>query len=170
MGLPGADRQPQLSWAWYRAQRDGHKNTKAFRLKEHKMLLQNCNCLAKTAQVWSYLIFQEAASHGSSILSKYVHLAPVIQPHLLHIHVSTTTITQLSSRCNAHFMQQRISKSSKRTKVALPLGSDKEGKRFFLPRQMACVKDHAELVLRKEKAVFRDIVYCFKMYFFWNFT
>lgn len=50
------------------------------------------------------------------------------------------------------------------------MGSDEEGKCFFLPRQVTCVEDHTELILYKEKAVFRDTVYCFKMYLFWNFT
>ena len=76
--------------------------------------------------------------------------------------MSTINITPLSSICNAHFMQQGASKWSRYTKVPLPLGGDKEGKRFFLPRQMACVKDHTELILHKEKVVFRDTLYCFK--------
>lgn len=66
-------------------------------------------------------------------------------------------------------MQGRIYKSSGRTKVLLPLGSDKEGKCFFLPRQVTCVKDHTELVLHKDKMVFRNTVLFFKTYLFQNF-
>lgn len=65
--------------------------------------------------------------------------------------MSTTNIPQLSCTRDTRFTGRRLSKSSGGTKVPLPLGSDEEGKRFFLPRQVACVKDHTEVILCKEK-------------------
>lgn len=167
MGLSGADRQVQLSWAWYTAQRDEQRNTRAFQLKEHKMLLQNHNCLANRAYTQFHLTSQEGKPRVSSVLSKKKHLASVIQPHLLHMHVLMTATTQLLRICNAHVMQQRRSKLSRHGKVLLPLGSDKEGQCFLLSRQVACVKDYTELILHKEKVAFRD---CFKTHLFWSFT
>lgn len=53
------------------------------------------------------------------------------------------------------------------------MGSDKEGQCFFLPGQMACVKDHTELILRKEKAIFRlcilfQNVFILKLYLYFT--
>lgn len=76
--LPGSDRQAQLNWAWLTAQREGHIKTRAFQLREHKLLLQKHSCLANKPYTQSHLIFQEGKSHGSSALSKYTHLASAI--------------------------------------------------------------------------------------------
>lgn len=167
MGLSGADRQAQLSWAWYTAQRDEKGNTRASQLRKHKMLLQNHNCLANRAYTQLHLTFQEGKSHGSSVLSENKHLASVIQSDLLYMHALMAANIQLLSICSAHIMQQRKSKSSRHGKVLLPLGSDKEGKCFLLPRQVACVKDYTELILHKQKVAFRD---SFKTHLFWSLT
>lgn len=35
--------------------------------------------------------------------------------------------------------------------MSLPLSSNDEAKNFFFPRQVACIKDHAEFILGKKK-------------------
>lgn len=135
---------------------------------------KNTKCSFRITTAWqtelthnSTSLLSEGKSHVSSVLSKNKHLASVIQPHLLYMHVMMTATTQLLSIGSAHIMQQRRSKSSRHGKVLLPLGSDKEGKCFLLSRQVACVKDYTELILHKEKVAFRD---CFKTHLFWSFT
>lgn len=132
-----------------------------------QMLVQNHNCLANRAYTQFHLTFQEGKSHGSSVLSENKHLASVIQSDLLYMHALMAANIQLLSICSAHIMQQRKSKSSRHGKVLLPLGSDKEGKCFLLPRQVACVKDYTELILHKQKVAFRD---SFKTHLFWSLT
>lgn len=60
MGLPGADHQLQLSWAWYRAQRDGQRN-KAHLTERTQTAPSELQPRGNKAQAWSYSIFQEAA-------------------------------------------------------------------------------------------------------------
>ena len=42
----------------------------------------------------------------------------------------------------------------KKLKSLLPLSSNNEAKNFLFPRQVACIKDHAEFILREKKVTF----------------
>lgn len=66
MGLSGADRQAQLSWAWYTAQRDEQGNTRAFQLRKHK-------CSFRITTAWQ----TEPTHNSTSLFRKVSHMVPL---------------------------------------------------------------------------------------------